>query len=224
MGEVQEAVNNFNGFTYWWSEPAWTGTEEQSEQNRICLANQLLTVGWDGGYITKYEQVPWTVEAVAGLYGNINKEDPRWNPGQYQSGVTNPEKGYGLVQWTPATKYQNWVAEQGLGNNWQMENQCYRLGMEVNKDYGQWYVRPQSPYKYSFYEYIQKTDEPEELAKAFYWNYEYSAAEDPTNRPQLARKWYNWLIENMDKIKPDQPQPTKSQFNWIYYLRRRRYG
>jgi hypothetical protein len=219
--EVKEAINTFNNLKYYYRFVKYLTDEDQMEQNRICLANQLLTNGWDGGYLTKYESLPWTVEAIAGLFGNIQSEDQSWNPDVYQGQVYNVKKGYGFVQWTPATKYQNWVDEQGLGYYGAIENQCYRFGMEANGDYQQWVKR--YGITYNFYEYTQRTDSPEDLAKAFYWCYEFSAIQDAGSRPAQARKWYNWLIENMDKIKPSTPT-TSSKFNFIYYLRRRRYG
>ena len=148
--EVKEAINTFNNLKYYYRFVKYLTDEDQMEQNRICLANQLLTKGWDGGYLTKYESLPWTVEAIAGLFGNIESEDRSWNPDVYQGQVYNVKKGYGFVQWTPATKYQNWVDEQGLGYYGAIENQCYRFGMEANGDYQQWVKVPMGAKKPSF--------------------------------------------------------------------------
>ena len=56
----------------------------------------------------------WTKNAVAGMLGNMETESTI-NPGIWQSLQSgNMSGGYGLVQWTPATKYINWAKANGL--------------------------------------------------------------------------------------------------------------
>ena len=47
----------------------------------------------------------WTLNAISGLLGNMQRESTI-NPGLWQSlKEGNYSGGYGLVQWTPASKY-----------------------------------------------------------------------------------------------------------------------
>ena len=56
----------------------------------------------------------WSPTAVCGMLGNMETESTI-NPGIWQNlDDTNPELGYGLVQWTPSYKYINWCNQQGL--------------------------------------------------------------------------------------------------------------
>lgn len=56
----------------------------------------------------------WSKTAVAGLLGNMQSESgiiaDRWE----SDIVGNMSGGYGLVQWTPASKYINWANANGL--------------------------------------------------------------------------------------------------------------
>lgn len=79
----------------------------------------------------------------------------------------------GLVQWTPYTKYTDWVT----GDPSTMDNNLSRILYEVQNDL-QWI--PTTTYNYSFYDYTQSTDTPYNLAMAFIVNYERPA--DP-NQP-----------------------------------------
>lgn len=55
----------------------------------------------------------WTINAISGLLGNMQRESTI-NPGLWQSlKEGNYSGGYGLVQWTPATKYTNWAKANG---------------------------------------------------------------------------------------------------------------
>ena len=55
----------------------------------------------------------WTINAISGLLGNMQRESTI-NPGLWQSlKEGNYSGGYGLVQWTPASKYTNWATANG---------------------------------------------------------------------------------------------------------------
>lgn len=55
----------------------------------------------------------WTKNAVCGMLGNMQTESTI-NPGIWQSLKKNHHSnGFGLVQWTPASKYINWANAQG---------------------------------------------------------------------------------------------------------------
>ena len=49
----------------------------------------------------------WSVHAICAMLGNIQSESTI-NPGIWES-LSPYSGGYGLVQWTPYTKYSNWA-------------------------------------------------------------------------------------------------------------------
>lgn len=89
------------------------------------------------------------------------------------------DRGYGLVQWTPASKYIDWATAAGL--DWpQGDSQLARIDYEVNQNI-QWIanghqVRYGQGNKYDFSFADFRANVPgltvSELAEAFMWNYE----------------------------------------------------
>ena len=62
---------------------------------------------------TYFKDKGWTLNAIAGVLGNMQQESTI-NPGLWQSlKEYNYSGGFGLVQWTPATKYTNWAVANG---------------------------------------------------------------------------------------------------------------
>lgn len=57
------------------------------------------------------------------------------NPGRWQSDIVMPfdptYAGYGLVQWTPYTKYTNWIVNQGFSDPSEMDANIFRILYEV---------------------------------------------------------------------------------------------
>ena len=81
----------------WHAKPsgAYPIDSSEAQENVLEIWSQLSTT--------------WTKEAVAGLCGNIVSESGL-NPWRWQSDIVNlsdPYKGYGLVQFTPASGYVN---------------------------------------------------------------------------------------------------------------------
>lgn len=60
------------------------------------------------------------------------------NPGRWQSDIVMPQDstyaGYGLVQWTPYTKYTNWIVNQGFSDPSEMDANIFRILYEVAND------------------------------------------------------------------------------------------
>lgn len=76
----------------------------------------------------------FTENAIFAILGNMWRESTV-NPACWESGdVGNEKAGYGLCQWTPATKLFNWLSENGFSDR---TNGDYQLEMLVN-DAGQW--------------------------------------------------------------------------------------
>ena len=92
----------------------------------------------------------WTPNAICAMLGNMQTESSI-NPGIWES-LTAYSGGYGLVQWTPYTKYSNW-AGPGWQNNGYKELQ--RIQYEAANNL-QWFYNSeigQAP-PYSFADFL----------------------------------------------------------------------
>lgn len=132
----------------------------------------------------------WTDNAIAAMLGNMQTESSI-NPGIWENleepaeGIT--KVGYGLVQWTPYTKYSEW-AGTGWENNGQkqMERIIYELENGL-----QWIST--TTYPMSFSVFSNSTDSPEDLAYAWMYNYERPSSLSQPQRQTQARAWYVYL-------------------------------
>lgn len=149
----------------------------------------------------------WTMNGVAGLLGNTQAESSI-NPGRWQSdNVGNYSAGYGLVQWTPATKYTDWCNSNGYSDPSEMDAAIARIIYELENG-GQWYAT--DSYDMSFSEFATSDSDPGTLAKAFLLNYERPADQSSSvqeYRAGLATNWYTYLSEYYAGITPDIPDP-----------------
>lgn len=127
----------------------------------------------------------FTKESISGMLGNIEAESGI-NPGIWEN-LDPYVGGYGLVQWTPYTKYSSW-AGSGWENNG--NKQCDRIAYERDNNL-QWIST--SEYPISFKEFAQSTDSPRELADIFLKNYERPADPDQPQRGENAENWYEYL-------------------------------
>lgn len=155
----------------------------------------------------------WTKESIAGLLGNMQSESAI-NPGRWQSNnVGNLSGGYGLVQWTPATKYINWI---GVNNNPEsMDHNLSRIIYEL--EHGIQWIRTRK-YNLTFKEFTQSTQSPYYLAMAFVNNYERPASIS-TQRGINAEFWYEYL----GGVIPPRPKEYKEKrFPWAIYTRKLR--
>lgn len=142
----------------------------------------------------------WTVNAVAGLLGNMQKESTI-NPGIWQNLSPNPSLGWGLVQWTPSTNFTDWATANGYAND-DGDAQLKWID-EVTVSFGQWI--PTAQYPESFGEFKGSTMSPEYLADCFLKNFERPAEIDQPERQQYARYWYDWWEGS--PVPPPNPHP-----------------
>lgn len=174
------------------------------------------------GYLT---DKGWTLNAIAGLLGNMQVESSI-NPGRWQNDdVDNTSLGYSLVQWTPTTKYTNWCAEQGYTDPSAMDSALARIIYEVENGL-QWI--PTGQYNYTFEEFTTSNLTSSELAKAFLLNYERPADQSSSAqnyRAQLASAWYAFLGSE----EPPEPEPEpevkkrkRKRYNFILFNKKRR--
>ncbi|EOH92048.1 hypothetical protein UAO_00588, partial [Enterococcus villorum ATCC 700913] len=128
----------------------------------------------------------WSKNAVAALLGNMQSESSiiadRWQ----NDIVGNMTGGYGLVQWTPATKYIDWANTKGLDYK-EVISQCKRIEWEVANN--QQFICPSM----TFQQFKTSNQTPEELANLFLRYYEIPENLNQPARAQQARYWYNEL-------------------------------
>jgi hypothetical protein len=187
----------------------------QMQLNALYIKNTLTAQGW-------------SLTAIAGMLGNMQAESTI-NPGRWQNDSPgNTSLGYGLVQWTPSTKYTDWCREQGLTDPSHIDSSLARILYEVDNSI-QWIST--STYNFSFKTFSTSTESVSTLAKAFLLCYERPAdqSESVQNyRASLALEWYKYLTggEAPPDI-PDTPgtitrKKKKSNYFLLFNQRKRR--
>lgn len=133
-------------------------TKSEMLNNAQCVANALTGKGW-------------TAEAISALCGNMSHESSI-NPDMYEYGYDwSADRGFGLVQWTPRSKYWDWAVGAGLEPR-SGDSQMARIDYEVEHNI-QWI--PISDYNgMTFAEFRQNTGNwsVNYLTEAFTWSYE----------------------------------------------------
>lgn len=148
----------------------------QMTENAQYILNYLLNKGW-------------TKNAICGMLGNMQRESTI-NPGIWQNlDSGNTSLGFGLVQWTPASKYISWCSENGLDPD-EMDSNLKRILWELEN--GEQYYSTDS-YPESFSEFTKSTKSVTYLASAFLHNYERAGVSAETERQQNAQYWYDNL-------------------------------
>jgi hypothetical protein len=146
----------------------------------------------------------WTKNSICGMLGNMQSESTI-NPGIWESlNEGNMSGGFGLVQWTPATKFTDWADQNNY--TWSdIDGQLTRILYEVANNL-QWQV-----YTITFAEFTTSTDTPENLASVFIHSYERPLNYDTEQtRREQARHWFDVLTTN---------EPTKKKKTmpiWMY--------
>lgn len=127
----------------------------------------------------------WTVNAIAAMFGNMQTESTL-NPGIWEN-LDPFIGGYGLVQWTPYTKYSEWA-----GTDWQDNGQkeIARIIYEL-ENHLQWIST--SLYPMTFREFSQSDKPPAYLAQAFLYNYERPKVKPQPARSKQAEYWYQYI-------------------------------
>lgn len=157
----------------------------------------------------------WTKNSIAGMLGNMQTESTI-NPCLWQNRDSgNTSLGFGLVQWTPATKLINWANENGLPYA-DMDTQLLRIEYEIANNL-QWI--PTTEYPMTFQEFKVSTESPEYLAQVFLKNYERPANQNQPERSTQARYWFDNLTGEGGTVnKPFFPTteglPITSPYGW----------
>lgn len=136
----------------------------------------------------------WTKESICGMLGNMQSESTI-NPGIWESlDSSSTTNGFGLVQWTPNSKYiTDWAIPRGYTTYDQygrIAPQCERIKYELENNI-QWIATSQYPM--SFQEFVNSTNSPDYLALVFIANYERPFDPNQPIRGEQALYWYNNL-------------------------------
>lgn len=175
---------------------SWTGrngylTESEMRANGIEIYQYFSSYGW-------------SINAICAMLGNMQSESGV-NPGIWE-GLTPYSGGYGLVQWTPYSKYKNWAGAQ-WENNGPLE--CARVIFEFNNGL-QWSTQlAWEQYKYPNQAAFPYSNEDiSYLAWVWLQNYERPANFDQPQRAAQALEWYNYITGEEPPIPiPPDPQP-----------------
>jgi len=140
---------------------------------------------------------------AAGILGNAQAESgiiaDRWEGDR----VGNMAGGYGLLQWTPASKLIDWAGSQAKAA--QLQTQINRIIYEVNN--GVQFAKPGQ----SFRAWAGSNITPEQAADDFVRYYERPAVVNSTTRQQFARQWYNYLAGTGASSTPAAPAPAQAK-------------
>lgn len=164
------------------------------------VVNENGTISYEGmannvGIMrTYFSDSGWSINAISAIAGNMQAESGI-NPGRWENDyVGNLKGGFGLVQWTPATKLRNWIdLVYGDGNYTDGYHQLRRIIYEL--DNGLQYS-PSKGFKESFPEWSISHKKPGYLAAAFLCNYEKAADTGwaaQIKRARIAESWYKTL-------------------------------
>lgn len=141
----------------------------------------------NASYIYSYLKARgWSINAICGMLGNMQSESSL-NPGIWQ-GLDNGNLtgGYGLVQWTPCTKYFTWCDDRSIVYASMISN-LSRILWEVQNHIQ--YINSEM----TFDEFTKSTDTPYNLAMNFLAHYERPANPDQPWRGTQADNWYTFL-------------------------------
>lgn len=210
----------------WHAKPS--GAYSRTSQEAIDNAQEIYAMLYELG---------WTLNAVCGLLGNMGAESG-YNPWRWQSdklglstGAPWKNKGYGLTQFTPASKYisdANAKAAPGYGPNFSDKQGNVYDGyaqMVFLNTFADYY--PTNTYPLSYASYKVSVENPGYLAKV--WLYNYERPKDPASteaaREENGNYWYELLSGEAPPTPPPVP-PVPSPRHYrklpiMYYLRRR---
>ena len=174
----------------WISEYRVWLTEEQSMQNAQLVIDYFMSNNTGG----------WTRESLSAMLGNMRHESSI-NPNMYEFGYEwSEDRGFGLVQWTPRSKYWDWAISEGYSES-ELRNgepQLARIDYEVSNNI-QWIARESVFDSLTFEEFRTNSRglTVAELTEAFTWGYERpnqeAGEESMSERIAFAERVFNEL-------------------------------
>lgn len=177
-------------------------TQAERENNAIEFYNYFIDYGC-------------TLESICGMLGNIQAESDI-NPANKQ-GISD-QKGWGLIQWTPATILVNWCRSRNF--LWyDGAIQCYVIeceGEEKEDCGGRFFAN--GGYNYSWAEFTQLTDVAE-ATRAYLYERERPEEYNPEPRIAYANEWYRFFTGSPPPPTPPTPPiPFKRKFPIIFMI------
>lgn len=161
-------------------------SQTEMKHNALLVRDRLSAAGF-------------SINAIAAILGNMQTESSI-NPGIWQD--LKPNKGgYGLVQWTPASKYIEWAGSDWEGNG---DKECERIAYEFANDI-QYAKTKTYPLTASNFKTSDKA--PAYLANAFLYNYERPKNLNQPKRGKQAEYWYEFLTGKEPPKPTDPGQP-----------------
>ena len=157
----------------------------------------------------------WTPNAICAILGNMETESSI-NPGIWEN-LDPYSGGYGLVQWTPYTKYSNWA---GIGWQNNGDKQLERIDYEAANNI-QWFYNSEigqaPPYPFSAF-LADDTTPIATMANYFLWFYEHPTEPIQPARAQQALAWYEALDWDVPPgpTPPEPPEPQNVGW-WILF-------
>jgi hypothetical protein len=163
----------------------------------------------------------WVKESLSAMCGNMAHESSL-NPDMYEYGYAwSDDRGYGLVQWTPRSKYWDWATAQGLEPR-AGDSQLARIDYEVVNNI-QWI--PRSDFgNMTFAQFRANSGSwsVDYLTEAFMRCYERPNWDAGTNslpgRQDFANTCYTTLDWTGTGSGGTTPPPTTTTDNAIYHL------
>lgn len=146
----------------------------------------------------------WSDQAISAMVGNMQAESTV-NPALWE-GLTPYGGGYGLVQWTPYTKFSNWY---GTGWETAYDAEMQRIIYEMNNGL-QWdpargdNETGSGTFYQTFQQFSTSQFTPTMLANQWCYKYEYPATRPQPIRGQYAEAWYQYFTG----LPPTPPGPT----------------
>lgn len=181
----------------------YTNTKGGFEKTSVQAINNSYNIL---GVLT---ELGWSVNAVCGVLGNIDVESGynpwRWQNDNVPSYKDTPwtNKGYGLVQFTPAGKYINNETAQGyygFGPNFSDAQGEEFDGVAqlnfVNNNLDGGYIKTEK-FPISFADYKQSNLSAQELASAWLYNYERPASYDSEQTRREAASYWSSVFEGI---------------------------
>jgi hypothetical protein len=161
-------------------------TQDQQLNNAQLVANHFVST--------------WKPESISALCGNMSHESSI-NPDMHELGYgDSPDRGYGLVQWTPMTKYTDWANANGLPYA-DGDSQLARIDYEVDNNI-QWFNNPNAPEynNISFADFRANTVglSVDELTKCFMAKYEHPNWTAGMNSLSARQSFANLCLTTLD--------------------------
>lgn len=140
----------------------------------------------------------WNKKSICAVLGNMRVESSV-NPNMYEYGYDwGNDRGFGLVQWTPRSKYWNWALQNGYKESELRDGEAQMDRIDYEAKNGiQWASTPNYPESFASYRKNANDKSIEYLTEAFTWNYERplqeAGEESMPERVAFAKKCYDEL-------------------------------